>query len=246
VREPGRLIGSGRAADVYDIGGGRVLRRYRIGARPEVVAREVTVMRHVRAHGYPVPHVFDADGTDVVMERLDGVTMLDDLSTRPWRMPRHADTWAHLHRRLRAVPVDGLTESIEPRFGPPDSILHLDFHPLNIMLTSDGPVVFDWTNAALGPAAADVGLAWVISATSTIDVPAHLRPVATWMRRRFVDRFVDSCGRAAAIAILPAVADYRLEDRNTRPEEAERVRQLVSRVRAAPRPTGGYSRPRDM
>jgi aminoglycoside phosphotransferase (APT) family kinase protein len=231
VGEPGLLIGSGRAADVYDIGGSRVLRRYRIGVQPDVVEREVTVMRHVRAHGYPVPDVFDADGTDVVMERLDGVTMLDDLSAGPWRMRRHADMWADLHRRLRAVPVDGLAATVEPRFGLPDCVLHLDFHPLNIMLTSDGPVVFDWTNAALGPAAADVALAWVISATSTVDVPAHLRPVATWLRRRFVDRFVDRCGRAAAIELLPAVADYRLTDRNTLAEEATRVRALVSRVR---------------
>ncbi len=224
--EPGRLIGSGRAADVYDIGGGRVLRRYRIGARPDVIGREVTVMCHVRAHGYPVPEVFDADGGDVVMERLVGVTMVDDLAARPWRVDRHAETWAELHRRLAAVPIGDL--AVESRFGAPESILHLDFHPLNIMLTADGPVVFDWTNAALGPPAADVALAWVIAATSTIDVPGWLRPIAGRLRRRMVDRFVDRCGRAAAIAILPTVADYRLADRNTLPEEAARVRQLAA------------------
>ena len=75
------------------------------------------------------------------------------------------------------------------------------------MLTADGPVVFDWTNAALGPPAADVALAWVIAATSTVDVPGWLRPIAGRLRRPLVDRFVDRCGRAAAIAILPAVAD---------------------------------------
>ncbi len=176
-------------------------------------------MRHVRANGYPVPEVFDVDGGDVVMERLDGVTMADDLAARPWRVDRHADTWADLHRRLAAVPVGDL--AVEARFGAPDAVLHLDFHPLNIMMTSDGPVVFDWSNAAVGPPAADVALAWIIVATSTIEVPPLLRPVAGRLLRRLVDRFVDSCGRAAAIAILPAVADYRLTDRNTLPEEAE-------------------------
>ena len=29
MSEPGPLVGTGRAADVYDIGNGRVLRRYR-------------------------------------------------------------------------------------------------------------------------------------------------------------------------------------------------------------------------
>jgi hypothetical protein len=39
---PGPLIGAGRAADVYDIGGGRVLRRYRV---PFDVEPEAAVMR---------------------------------------------------------------------------------------------------------------------------------------------------------------------------------------------------------
>ena len=92
------------------------------------------------------------------------------------------------------------------------------------MLTADGPVVFDWTNAALGPPAADVALAWLIAATSTVDGSWWLRTVVRLLRGRLVDRFVDGCGRAAAQALLPAVAEYRLNDRNVRPEEAARVR----------------------
>jgi hypothetical protein len=43
---PGRLIGSGRYADVYDIGRGRVVRRYR---RPGMaVDHEAQVMAHAR------------------------------------------------------------------------------------------------------------------------------------------------------------------------------------------------------
>ena len=43
-------------------------------------------MRHVAAHGYPVPEVFDADGPDIVMQRIHGRTMLDDMSSRPLSM----------------------------------------------------------------------------------------------------------------------------------------------------------------
>ena len=64
--DPGPLIGSGRAADVYDIGDGRVLRRNRTGAGTE---REAAVMRHLWRHGYPVPEVHHADGADLVMDR---------------------------------------------------------------------------------------------------------------------------------------------------------------------------------
>lgn len=49
--QPGKLIGSGRAADVYDLGDGTVLRRYR--AQVDDVEREAEVMRYVRSQGFP-------------------------------------------------------------------------------------------------------------------------------------------------------------------------------------------------
>jgi len=228
---PGPLIGRGRAADVYDIGRGRVLRRYRDDAGA-TVAKEAAIMHHLRTHGYPVPEVFDFEGPDLVMQRLDGVTMLADLKSHPWRARAHADTMVDLHRRLVAVPVDGLAAPpgpLELRFEPGDAIVHLDLHPDNVMLTAGGPVVFDWSNAALGPAAADVAHAWIVAATSTVEGPWWLRAVGARVRRGYVDRFVDGCGRAAAIALLPTLGAYRLADRNTFPEEAQRVRELVAR-----------------
>ena len=230
MAEPGPLVGRGRAADVYDIGGGRVLRRYRDErATPDAVELEAAAMHHLAARGYPVPAVYDAGGRDLVMERLDGVSMLTDIERRPWRVGRHADTWAHLHRQLATVPVDGLGASGLPvRFGEPSAVLHLDFHPDNIMLTSRGPVVIDWSNVSLGPSAADVAQSWIIGATSTVDGGRLVGALVRLVRGRMVDRFGDGCGRADAIAVLPTVAGYRLVDRNVRPEEAARVRELVA------------------
>jgi tRNA A-37 threonylcarbamoyl transferase component Bud32 len=95
---PGPLLGGGRAADVFDIGGGKVLRRSR--APHHVVAYETRVMRFMfeqfrAGRGVRVPEVFDlrpADdpARDIVMERIDGVTMLDDLEQRPWKLFAHA------------------------------------------------------------------------------------------------------------------------------------------------------------
>ena len=82
---PGPLIGSGRAADVYALGDGKVLRRYRT-AHSCVV--EAGLMRYLHKAGYPVPEVFAVDGTDLVMQRLHGRDMLADLASRPWRVVR--------------------------------------------------------------------------------------------------------------------------------------------------------------
>lgn len=237
--DPGRLIGAGRDADIFDIGAGRVLRRYQDPARhrPDDVVREQRVMRHLRSAGFPVPEVFDVDGPDLVMEWVDGPTMLDELGRRPWRTRRYADTWADLHVRLAAVPVGELAggpSALPVRFGAPDAILHLDFHPGNVIVTADGPIVIDWTNASLGPPAADVAQAWIIAASSTLDEPWAIRVIAIFIRRRLVDRFVDRCGRDEARALLPATADYRLRDRNVRPQEADRIRRLVAAHRTGP------------
>ncbi|HKY50290.1 MAG TPA: phosphotransferase, partial [Candidatus Limnocylindria bacterium] len=82
---PGPLLASGRAADVYEFTDGLVLRRYRTD---HDCVYEAAVMQHVRAHGYPAPEVVAVAGRDLVMERVDGPTMLRDLSSHPWRVLR--------------------------------------------------------------------------------------------------------------------------------------------------------------
>src|ERR1700743_1931148 len=84
VDVPGTLVGAGRNADVYDVGSGRVLRRYRDGREARRVEAEAQVMACARASGVPVPEVFDVSGADIVMERAVGPTMLDAIARRPW------------------------------------------------------------------------------------------------------------------------------------------------------------------
>jgi hypothetical protein len=82
------LLASGRDADIFEYGPGLVLRRSRAG---HSMALEARIMEYARAHGYPVPavdHVSD-DGTELVLERLDGPTMLAILSRRPWTIREH-------------------------------------------------------------------------------------------------------------------------------------------------------------
>ena len=86
---PGPLLARGGDADVFAIDEPRVLRRYRRRAVPE---REGAIMRYVRDRGYPAPRVIEVSGPDLVLERIDGPTMLADLSRRPWRFRTHALT----------------------------------------------------------------------------------------------------------------------------------------------------------
>jgi aminoglycoside phosphotransferase (APT) family kinase protein len=221
---PGALIGAGRAADVYAIGPGRVLRRYR-AARD--VQAEAELMIYLGQAGYPVPAVYDASGTDLVMERLDGRDMLADLASGPWRARRHGRLLAQLHNRLHQIPAPA---GLRPAFAPGDKVLHLDFHPGNVMLTGRGPVVIDWSNVRAGVAGADVAMAYLIMASSQVDqVPPQVRPLVRSVRAALIGRFRRSATDDPE-PHLAAAARERLRDPNVRPSEAAWMLRLVDQL----------------
>jgi aminoglycoside phosphotransferase (APT) family kinase protein len=228
----GRPIAWGRDADVYDLGGGRVLRRYR---RPGPTDRERRVMAHARAHGYPVPQVYEWTATDMVMDRLEGPSMLADLARRPWRLVGHARTLAELHRRLHAIlaPAD-----LPAPLGDGDRLVHLDLHPANVMLTPSGPMVIDWPNAGRGDGLTDVAATWVILRTSRLEGSAAQRLVASIGQRMFAAAFLAGFDRRQVLQHLPVVIAARLADRNVRDSERRLLRRLIAarcRLRAGSR-----------
>lgn len=222
--DPGPLIGRGRAADVYDIGDGRVLRRNRDGASTVL---EAAVMQHLSAHEYPVPQVYEADGPDLIMERVHGATMLDSLPRQPWRLRSWAKTLARLHDQLAEIPVPDF--EIPARFGAPEVLVHADLHPDNVLLSEAGPVVIDWPNVSVGPRGAEVASTWIIMATSEVDGGPFLRRAQSAARSLFVGAFLGLEGRDTARPFLSAVAEHRLLDRNLRPGEAANIYELLAR-----------------
>src|SRR4051794_30590680 len=202
-----RLLARGRAADVFAAGDGRVLRRYRPGEGGDVAA-EAAVMEHARAHGYPVPAVHAADGRDLVLERVDGPTMLADLGRRPWLLRRHGATLAALHRQLHAIPAPA---GLRCPFGHGDGLVHLDLHPDNVLLSRRGPMVIDWSNASRGEAADDVALTWVIMATSDVHGTRVLRALARIGRDELLKAFLAGVDAAAARGRAGEVARRRLD-----------------------------------
>src|SRR5258708_22384592 len=199
VEVPGTLVGAGRSADVYDIGGGRVLRRYRDGREAGRVEREAQVMVHARAFGVPVPEVFDVSGTDIVMERATGPTMLAFVARRPWAVRAQARLLARFHGLVHRVPASRLPGVDLPCLGtirPGDSgvLLHRDLHPQNVILTQNGPVLIDWEGAARGPAIADVAMTWVIVGFSGVPVHGVEGVVVQAVQGIFTRSFVRAAG----------------------------------------------------
>ncbi|MFC4533959.1 phosphotransferase [Sphaerisporangium dianthi] len=148
-----QLLASGRTADVYALGDGRVLRRYRTGAD---ATTEAAVMTYLAGHGYPVPAVHATPvgaPSDLVLQRLSGPTMLLALINGTISPEEAGATLGRLLHRLHAIPA-------RISSAPGDRVLHLDLHPDNVLLTPDGPFVIDWCNSAEGPPELD----WAMSA----------------------------------------------------------------------------------
>jgi Ser/Thr protein kinase RdoA (MazF antagonist) len=229
---PGALLGSGRNADVYDIGAGRVLRRYRDGRDAARVAAEAQVMAHARAAGVPVPEVFDVSGADIVMARADGPTMLDVLGGRPWTTGPNARLLARLHDRVHQVPAAGLAglglrasgASGEVREG--DVLVHNDLHPQNVILAGPGPVIIDWEGARLGPAVTDVAMTWAIIRFSEVPGSGLRAAAVLGAQAAFTRAFLRAAGPVDQ-AVRLAVVRQLLADRNLRPAEIARLRKLL-------------------
>lgn len=218
-----QLIGRGRDADVFAIDERWALRRYRSGRSAEA---EAAVMEHARRAGYPVPAVREANGADMVIARVDGRTMTAELGRRPWRHAAHARVLADLHRRLAAIAAPAW---LEAPLGPGGSLLHLDLHPDNVLITAQGPWVIDWANAARGPAEADVAMTFLILGgfAPSGSLPGRLSDM---LRRRFAHKFLAAADSTGVRNALRVVAERRAADANLLPAERQAVQELAARM----------------
>jgi aminoglycoside phosphotransferase (APT) family kinase protein len=211
-----KLLGSGRTADVYDQGIDRVLRRYRNGISAEP---EAAVMTYVGGFGYPVPKVFQVAGPDMLMERLHGPTMLQAMVTGLLAPAYAIEQLAALHRALHELPPRLSTD-------PAYTVVHLDLHPENVIMTERGPMVIDWSNAGDGPAGLDVAVSALIMAEVAVD-PDH--PVAT-AARQVVPLFLSCAGRPTDALVDVALA-MRLANPVLGDAEKQRLPQAADLLR---------------
>lgn len=181
----GEFVASGRTSEVFAYGDGSVVKVPRPGVPPQWSEYEARFTEAVRSRGVPAAEVrglVDVDGrSSIVFERLDGLSMWQRMLDAPADIPALTRELGDIHRGiLRAGPPAGvpdlvqrMTSKIEvvaelsdderseavdmagelPRGA---ALLHGDLHPGNVLMCSQGPVVIDWFDAAIGHPVADV------------------------------------------------------------------------------------------
>lgn len=142
--------------------------------------REAIAMQAAAAAGLPVPRIHTAGAwagrPALLLEWRRGVPLLTALQARPARVLGFGTAFGCMQAAIHAVaPPAGLSEgrsdwiaaagpkeeALQARLRAlplrPEALLHLDYHPLNVMV-DDGRVsgVLDWANAAAGDPRADL------------------------------------------------------------------------------------------
>jgi aminoglycoside phosphotransferase (APT) family kinase protein len=106
-------------------------------------------------------------------------------------------------------------------------MVHLDLHPLNVMGTSAGLVVIDWANARRGDPAVDVANTWSLLACGEPPGGVLDRVVTALGRGLMLRAFLGATDRAAAKRVMPALIEWRLQDRNHTDAERRRLARLA-------------------
>jgi aminoglycoside phosphotransferase (APT) family kinase protein len=224
------LLAAGRDADIFEYGPGLVLRRSRDGRS---VAHEARIMAYLHEQGYPVPAVEEVsdDGTDLVMERIEGLSMVDAIGKAPWSVRRQAKTLAGLHMQLHGIAAPDFLPGAPVGHG--DRVVHLDLHPLNVMVGPKGPTVIDWTNASAGDPLVDVGLAWVLMAAGQIPETGIMARLMGLGRSLLVNGFVNQFDRREVGRRLREVVTWKVQDPHMSEAEVAGMWKVVEQAEAA-------------
>lgn len=177
-------IGEGREAEIFAWEEGTVLRLLRDSNGRERLLAEAAALRAAKERGCPVPApgpiVIEEGRPGLVMERVRGGDLLTLLGAKPWMVLAYGRLCAAVHHalhqvtapselrdtrsRLRArIEKSGLEDRLmQPalelleRLPDGDRLCHGDFHPGNVLLDEDRPVVIDWANVTSGAPICDV------------------------------------------------------------------------------------------
>ncbi len=178
------LVGQGRTADIYLWDNHQILKLFHTGWSLSAVQHEAHISRIVHATGLPVPAsggMIEIHGRyGILFERIDGPSMLHQLGAKPWAAISMLHAFADLHlsmhahamrelpsqrqhlthqiRQASSLPAEWTAAALDALDHLPDGtcLCHGDYHPDNVLMSTHGPIIIDWSEATSGNPIADV------------------------------------------------------------------------------------------
>jgi aminoglycoside phosphotransferase (APT) family kinase protein len=135
---------------------------------------------------------------------------------------------ADLHDRLHAIAAPSWLRQM-PDAG--DRLVHLDLHPMNVLMSARGPVVIDWGNAARGDPLTDVANTYVLLTCPQMPAPRVVQLLAKPVRVAIARVFVRRYRGPGFDEHLALAAELKALDRNMAPAEVDACLRLAVRAR---------------
>jgi len=263
-----RKIAEGREAEMFAWGEGTILRLLRKPEAALQNQWQAAAMDAARSRGVRVPAVHEVTAVNgrpgIVMERIEGTDLLTLIGRRPWTLFRAGricgELQAQLHEakapsgipplkavlRMRIESVGPVLGDLKPfalealeELPDGDRLCHGDFHPANILMDGETPVLIDWSNVTRGEPAADVARTRLILRLGEPPpgTPVLLRAMALVGRSILVSLYLRSYRRARPVEMglverweVP-VAAARFADGIA--EEESALRRFLERARGS-------------
>ncbi len=223
-------IAEGREAEMFAWEEGTILRLLRDPEAGQLNEWQAAAIESARALGVRVPAVYGSKTVmgrpGLIMERIEGTDLLTLIGRRPWMVFRVGRILGEVQAQLHAasassgLPVlkatlkhriesyDRLPEHLTrfvlralDELPDGDSLCHGDFHPANILMADETPVVIDWTNATQGDPDADVSRTLLTFRLGELPPgsPMVMRVLARFVRRAMASAYLRAYRRQRAV-----------------------------------------------
>ncbi|MGG2065715.1 phosphotransferase family protein [Bacillus sp. S14(2024)] len=213
-------IGEGITAEIYLWNEKEIIKLFHDSIHESLIEKEFLVSQEIQNLGLPAPKVgnkvFDQNRTGIIYEKIDGVTLTEQLAKDPMNVEKEAKRFAELHFQIHSVKSSAISDIREVLISHVDccnrftleqkekiasyiealptkqAVCHMDFHPDNILISEQGPIVIDWMTAGYGNPFADVARTVIIlkHAHLPASIPEPVKQGIMTLRHVFCEEYV--------------------------------------------------------
>lgn len=209
-------IAQGNTAEVYLYDEKKILKLFRENMPIEPVAAEYDKVRCIQSELRNIPKAYEMirykERYGIIYDRIVGIDMINRMMKNVFGVKRYSKLLARIHFELHTTGSE-LKDSVKNKLGREidevsalsedekgkiksllqalpegNALLHFDFHPGNIIMRDNVPIIIDWMTACVGDPCADV------ARTCLLLQYGELRH-ASWLVNKLVRLFENYIGK---------------------------------------------------
>ncbi|WP_020615540.1 aminoglycoside phosphotransferase family protein [Paenibacillus daejeonensis] len=215
------VIASGRSADILSLGDHQVLKLFNADLPEQLIHEEFAISNSVYKLGIDCPapiNITEYNGRiGIIYTRVHGMTMLNLISKKFWRLSREAIRLARIHLRIHSHTISNIPKQKEVlseriiqapillakekqqifnhmnQLKDDTKLCHGDFHPDNIILSEQNEWIIDWMTGMEGNPAGDVARSFLILKLGRLSekTPKLISTIGSQIRHLISSKYLD-------------------------------------------------------